>query len=543
MNKFFSTITLFYGVLFWSAADGLTQQQQQQESVAKERPNFIVVLIDDVGFGDYQCYNPQGRIETPAVDSLARQGMLFTRAHSPAALCAPSRYSMLTGNYSWRGRSPGGTWTFHGPSQILPGQKTVANLLQNSGYRTAMFGKAGIGGGLHASKEDGSADLTEPMVEGPLEWGFDYSYIMPLGHQSTSFFLENGEPAVGAENLVEAKGKVGLAEPDWDYEQIPHRLLDAADRFLDSVEQQARDTGENVPFFMHFCPSATHGPMHPPEEIRGRKIEGASGLGTLPDMVIQTDAIVDALVESLKRRGMYENTLICVTSDNGGKPSDQHQGHDAVGGLRGMKSTIFEGGTRVPFVLSWPQGIPAGVRNEQVVGIFDIIPTMLELAGADNPEDQVLDAVSLVKVFQSDRPDLAEARRYLIADGVYSGDPFDDGGNPGGPLFAARPRVFHAASMVFPEAERARRAKFLEAAEESLGLTRAFHDGWWKMIFDVPGAGSPVMLFNLRDDPTESRNLIDDPAQAERMKRMEQKYREMMASEGTVQMVLEPLEE
>jgi len=500
---------------------------------SQERPNVVIVFTDDVGFGDYGCYNPDGRIPTPSVDQLANEGILFTHAHSPAALCAPSRYAMLTGNYPWRGRSPGGTWTFHTPSQILPDQKTVANMLQEVGYRTAMFGKAGIGGGLHASKEDGTADFTKAMVEGPRSWGFDYSYILPLGHQAPPrVFLENELPEVGIDNIKKiGKRDRDFEEENWDYAQVPHRLLNAAERFLDTVEQSSRNADQRVPFLMHMCTDGTHGPCVPPDQIHGRPVKGVSGISELPDMVIETDAIVGALVNSLKRRGMYENTLICVTSDNGGKPSWQHKGHDAVGGLRGMKSTIYEGGTRVPFVISWPAGIgQPGVVVDHTVCIFDLIPTVLQLAGAKIPDTQCLDAVSLVDILSQAKGRTPAPRRYLLADGVFGGNPFEDGGNPGGPLYAARRQVNHAAPYIHTPKEKQAIEDRLASATGSMKLTRAMYDHKWKLVFDVPGNGSPVMLFNLNQDPTESNNLIDDPSQAKRVAAMEATYREILAS-------------
>jgi arylsulfatase A len=143
---------------------------------AVPRPNILVILTDDIGWGDYGCYNPNSKVPTPNIDRLAREGMRFTHAHTPAGLCAPTRYSMLTGNYPRRGRVPGGTWGINVPSQLKPGQETVAKMLQRAGYRTAMFGKAGTGG-FYANSAD--AKPAQPLA--PTEWGFDYSYLIPKG--------------------------------------------------------------------------------------------------------------------------------------------------------------------------------------------------------------------------------------------------------------------------------------------------------------------------------------------------------------------------
>lgn len=145
------------------------------------RPNMIFLMADDLGWGDFQCYNPKGKVPTPNLDRLARDGMRFTDAHTPAAPCAPTRYAVATGNYTWRGRLPGGTWGWNQEPQFMPGQKTVGHLLQEAGYRTALFGKLHYGGTFEQN-DAGDPDFTKPMKVGPLEWGFTYSYV-PLGRR------------------------------------------------------------------------------------------------------------------------------------------------------------------------------------------------------------------------------------------------------------------------------------------------------------------------------------------------------------------------
>ena len=162
---------------------------------ASPPPNFLVILSDDVGWGDFQCYNPNGKIPTPNIDRLARGGMRFTDAHTPAALCAPTRYTMVTGNYPWRGTKPNGTWGYSETPQFLAGQKTIGHILQAAGYRTAMFGKTHFGGVFEKSS-DGRPDFTKPMKVGHRQWGFDYSYVLLGGHQAPPYmFFENNRVA------------------------------------------------------------------------------------------------------------------------------------------------------------------------------------------------------------------------------------------------------------------------------------------------------------------------------------------------------------
>ena len=309
------------------------------------RPNVLVVLVDDIGWGDYQCYNPQGKIPSPNIDQLAREGMRFTDAHEPAALCSPSRYSILTGNYPWRGRSAGGTWGFNTPCQILPGQKTLANFLQAAGYRTAMFGKAGFGGKFEMKGR--AIDFSKPMIDGPKSWGFDYSFIIPRGHQSTPHvFLENEVPSCG---VAAGGAKNGmLADPAWAVDKVGERLLAAAQKFLDDVSAKNKAAGNQAPFFIHFCTDGAHGPYVPPAKIGNTAIKGVTHMTEHTDMVYETDVLLGKLVAMLKSRGLLENTLICFTSDNGGLPCEMSLGHDAVGGLRGGNPSCRKGGIGFP---------------------------------------------------------------------------------------------------------------------------------------------------------------------------------------------------
>ncbi|MSU50149.1 MAG: hypothetical protein EXS37_13875 [Opitutus sp.] len=499
------------------------------------RPNILVILTDDVGWGDYQCYNPQGKIPSPNVDRLAREGMRFTHAHTPAALCAPTRYAMLTGNFPWRGREPGGTWGFNVPAQFRDGQKTVANLLQAAGYHTAMFGKSGIGG-KHAD-QNGQPDFTQPMTDGPKRWGFDYSFIIPRGHQAMPhLFLENELPSGGAGQLVRSPGKkkggadADYAEPGWDPAQIGERLLGAAEKFLDGVIAKNQAAGHRAPFFMHFCTDGAHSPYAPAETIRGAALRGVSKMTAHTDMVHETDILLGKLRDLLEKRGLLDDTLICFTSDNGGIASDQYLGHDAVGGLRGMKSYMPEGGHRVPFLVRWPGKVAAGTVRHQVIGAHDIVATSLELAGVAIPAGQCLDAVSLVPVLIGRRDDTEPVRKNLLVQSAPGRDAFDDAGIKGGPLTGRE--VKRDAAELFGKEEdnggKAVKRKLKNAGTTSDGMAHALYEGDWKLVIDI--ADQPVALYDLSEDLTESRNRIADSALVARAKAMETTYRAIRAS-------------
>ena len=492
------------------------------------KPNILLILADDVGWGDFQCYNPGSKIRAPSIQKLADEGMRFTHAHTPAAFCSPTRYSMLTGNYAWRGRTPNGTWGFDVPSQILPGQKTVANLLKESGYRTAMFGKQGFGG-EHARKADGTADFTKPMIDGPKSWGFDYSAIIPRGHQAAPyFFLVDELPECGADKLVRGKatslaveGKGGTvpkaldySEPDWDHAKVGERLLGHAEKFLDWHLAQKTP----APFYMHFCADGAHSPYAPPESLAGRRLREETRMTDHTDMVLQTDILLGALMEMLEKRGLLNDTLICFTSDNGGIPLEKSFGHDAVGGLRGKKGFIFEGGHRVPFLLRWPGKIPAGKTSHQVIGTHDLVATALDLAGASIPEGQCLDAVSLVPVLLARSDDSTPVRQYLLVDAGKGYDAMDDGGPkpPGSPPKGSPPVTIQ---LNYTPAE---------LALSSHGMAHAIYEGRWKLVFDI--SDQPATLYDLEGDPAERQNLAGDAAYAGRIQRMTEAYRGLRAS-------------
>ena len=514
---------------------GLVAVEPAKTAVTK--PNILVILADDVGWGDYQCYNPHGKIVSPNVDRLAREGMQFTHAHTPAALCSPTRYSMLTGNFPWRGREPGGTWGFNVPAQFRDGQKTVANMLQAAGYRTAMFGKSGIGG-KHVDKDD-EPDFTQPMSDGPKRWGFDYSFIIPRGHQTTPhLILENELPTCGAEKVVRGKGKKGGAEanysePGWDSSRVGERLLGAAEKFLDDVQAKNKTSGTSAPFFMHFCTDGAHAPYSPAETIRGMALEGQTKMSAHTDMVLETDVLLGKLMEMLEKRGMLADTLICFTSDNGGIPAEQYLGHDAVGGLRGLKSFVSEGGHRVPFIVWKPGMIQPGV-SRQAVCTHDIVATSLELAGVPIPADQCLDAVSLVPVLTGQRDDSQPVRGNLLIQSSPGRDAFDDDGIKGGPLTGKEQKIKGAelhgksADADTAAADKSAKRKLKKQGSPSDGMAHALYEGDWKLIINIED--KPAALYDLKADILEAHNLIAESTQAERVQRMEKSYRDIRAS-------------
>jgi arylsulfatase A len=492
------------------------------------RPNLVFIMADDVGWGDFQCYNPQGRIPSPHIDRLARQGMRFTDAHTPAALCAPTRYTVATGNYTWRGRLPGGTWGYSQPPQFLPGQKTVGHLLQAAGYRTGLFGKLHFGGEWER-RADGTPDFTQPMRTGPRQWGFTYSCVLLGGHQAPPYcFFENNRVLGDATRVTTLPagplngGVVPVAGPglpDWDSRTVGETLVRKAIAFIDQDRSR--------PFYVHLSTDGAHSPYTPPERLLGRPVKDVTRLSAKADMVHEVDVVVGKIVEALEQRGLIENTLIVVTSDNGGipNPQDRAGGHDAVGGLRGSKSQIWEGGHRVPFVVQWKGRVPAGAVRHQLIGTHDVVPTFVELAGGGRDPDQMLDSVSLVPVLLGQRGDDQPVRQTLLLQSSPGRDAFTEAGAEVPPAKAKGGRK--AAKAAGTKA--GRRAAQTGARSGSDGMAHALREGPWKLVLDIAG-DRPAALYNLAEDLGERTNLLADPAQAGRIRHMESLYRALRAS-------------
>ncbi len=510
------------------------------------RPNIVFIMADDVGWGDFRCYNPQGKVPTPNIDRLARNGMRFTDAHTPAALCAPTRYSVATGNYTWRGPLPGGTWSWNRGSAFAPGQKTIGHILQEAGYRTGLFGKLHFGGAFE-TRPDGTPDFTRPMKVGPRQWGFDTSCALLGGHQAPPYcFFEGNQVAGGAGHQVTELPQgprnggivpgAGPGLPDWDSRRVGATLVEKTVAFIDDTVAQGRRDGKAIPFYVHLSTDGAHGPYTPPDEILGTPVRGQSKMTAHTDMVHEVDVVVGLLVAALERRGLLKDTLIVVTSDNGGLPFERDLGHDAVGGLHGRKSTIWEGGHRVPFVVHWGDGtgagstVPPGTVRDQVIGTHDIVATFAELAGARPGPDQALDSASLAAVFTGERGDDRPVRQHLLIQSSPGRDAFTDPEVP--PARGTQPAAKKAATKKAAGKKAAGKEQQALRQMPSHNMAHAIREGSWKLVIDIQD--QPAALYDLSADLGERHNLIQDPAQADRVRRLEGVYREIRSSKRSI---------
>lgn len=391
---------------------------------AGERPHVIVVLADDIGVGDISYYrsmhSDQIILETPNLDALARQGMVFTQAHSPAALCAPSRYAIMTGNSCYRSPFPWGVWGPYEKSPIKPDQLTLGKVMKQAGYKTAFFGKWHLGGDYYRKDDPGTiyrgprnkpeldVDITQ-IIEGPRQKGFDYSLTFPAGIQNVPYAVyenhqwmplkEDSEIGyISQENMSKIGVKLdkseGLGDLNWDPHDMGPLLVNKA---VDYIQKHAK---QEDPFFIYYCSQAVHLPHTPPRELNGQKIAGTTPSKHM-DMIKELDVQMGMLIQALKDQGIYENTLFIFTSDNGGllRRETLQSGHKPSDIYRGGKNSAFEGGHRVPFIATWPGQIaPEQISGEPILGL-DVLGTLAALTGQQIPEGQAMDTYDLMPLF------------------------------------------------------------------------------------------------------------------------------------------------
>lgn len=452
-----------------------------------DRPNIVLIMADDMGYGDVGCYNANSKIATPNMNRLAQQGMRFTDAHTPSSVCTPTRYGLLTGRYCWRSRLKRGVlWGFDHPL-IEQNRETIASLLKRRGYATACVGKWHLG--LGWTTRDGNAgpwpdrsrdkphargwgiDYAKPLRGGPTTLGFDYFFGIAASNNMPPYcFIENdrvvGKPNVKKHPLHYGNRPAPMVA-GWDDSQYGPTFTEKAVRFI--ARHQAKQSGK--PFFLYFPAQAPHRPCVPPDFVRGKSRAGRRG-----DMVAEFDWSVGRILTALKRHKLDDNTIVIVTSDNGATPGDpfppeskkrngnifgRTYGHKSCGDWRGYKSQIWEGGHRVPLIVRWPNKVAAGAVSDELVCLTDVIATVAQVTGKTLAKGAGPDSVSFL-------PTLL-------------GGPRTNSGS--------RAVVHHDFSGRF-----------------------AIRQGEWKYV--APTArkrrreDAGPLLFNLKDDPGETRNVI-----------------------------------
>ena len=463
------------------------------------KPNILVILADDLGYGDVQCNNPErGKILTPNIDRLAAQGMRFTDGHSSSGVCSPSRYTLLTGRYHWRTKLQSGIVGVFGDTLIAPDRMTIGTLAKQQGYRTACIGKWHLGWDWpltkqqrpllspskqpadEASKADkkpaaAGAVATEqqiavwrdifsrPIAGGPSTRGFDFYFGTDAPNLLPFCFIENdrtlGIPTefLPPEYMVKNQASSqGPALKDWKLEGILPALGDRTIKFIDESVQKKE------PFLVYMPLTSPHTPLSVNPEWKDK-----SKLNLFADFVMETDAVVGRVLDALEKSGAAQNTLVIFTADNGCAPyigveDLEKMGHYPSGPLRGYKSDAWEGGHRVPFIARWPGVVKAGSVCGQLVYQADFMRTFADILGTKLPDNAAEDSFSLLPLLKGeDKP---------IRD---------------------------------------------NAVSASINGVPAVRSGSWKYI-PTPGSGGwgrggdqsqPVQLYNLADDLGETKNL------------------------------------
>ena len=379
------------------------------------RPHVLLIYTDDQGYGDISALNPESKFQTPNLDRLVHEGVAFTDAHSPDTVCTPSRYGLLTGRYSWRTGMKKGVMGSEGIGLIAEGRTTLASFLRDSGYRTAMVGKWHLGMTFHGRK--GDRDWSRPVLDGPVDKGFDYFYGIPASmNYGVLTYIENrrildpptlwtqkkpNEIAIADYRITppyapsRAGGDLEVA-PSFDDQQVLTVFTKRAVQWLDDFAS----ANDDERFFLYVAYTSPHKPVIPIAEFQGKSEAGAYG-----DFMMETDAHIGSLLDALDRNDLTQDTLVLVTSDNGPETTYRARlsrfGHASAGGLRGGKRDLYEGGHRVPFVVRWPAVAKPGQRSSDLVCQTDVLATMADVLGRELDPDEGEDSVSFLPILQS----------------------------------------------------------------------------------------------------------------------------------------------
>lgn len=495
-------------------------------ALAQERPNVIFLVADDLGYGDLGCYGAKN-VETPNADSVAASGLRFTNCHASAATSTPSRYSILTGQYAWR--KPG-TEVLPGNAGLIigPEQYTVARMFQDAGYKTAAIGKWHLGLGSKAGEQDWNGTLDHT----PRNIGFDYHYIQAAtADRVPCVYIEQdtianrdpespievsyrqnfpGEPT-GRDHrhalkldwthghdqtIVDSISRIGYSRGGgkalWKDENIADSIAEHSRRFIMEHKDE--------PFFMWLCTNDVHVPRWPHARFRGQSPMGLRG-----DAISSFDWTVGQVLAALDSAGVRDNTLLIITSDNGPVCDDGYDdkafellnGHQPTGGARGDKYSNYEGGTKVPLIVSWPAKVkPDSAAVETLVSLIDLFGSTAALTGSTLPEGAAPDSQNMLPQLlgqsRVDRPWVAELGQMWTVSLRTPQWKFIPGGKRNAPL---------------------------------LGWPAIGHDG---KVIEL-GESLEPQLFDIVNDPLEATNLA--PRMPEKVAELTELWRNVVPSE------------
>ena len=371
-------------------------------SAKDKQPNIIFILADDMGYGDVSYLDSRSKIKTENLDGMAREGVVFSDAHSSSSVSTPTRYGILTGRYNWRSTMKQGVLNGYSKALITPERETMASMLKKQGYTTAGIGKWHLGwnwNNIDAGAD--SVDFSKPVTNGPTTRGFDYYYgFCGSLDMSPYVYIENDMPTSLPDRVTENKGKYswwrkGPTGADFVHEEVLPNLIDRACNY---VKEKA---SSDQPYFLYLPLPAPHTPILPVKEFQGK-----SGLGDYADFVLMVDAMVGRVLQAVKESGEDDNTIVVFTTDNGCSPAagiDEliAQGHYPNSIYRGHKADLFDGGHRIPYILRWPGGAKPH-HVEQTVCLTDFYATFAALNGYKLKDTEGEDSYSLLPAIVSE---------------------------------------------------------------------------------------------------------------------------------------------
>lgn len=474
----------------------------------KNRPNIVVILADDLGYGDVGAYNPESKIATPNIDRMAKEGVRFVDAHTPCGVCSPTRYGLLTGRYPWRTELKTQVlWPWDKPL-IDKDRLTLPKMLQSIGYKTACFGKWHLGwdwatrDGSKVNSQVRIGDpqreiryefakkvlFDQPVREGPTTRGFDYYFGVDLPNFPPYTFIENDRllSAPTEQKPEKMFGWPGAMSPGWRLENV---LPEITRRAVKYVNERAR---ASEPYFLYFPMTGPHTPIAPDTGFIGKSRAGRYG-----DFVQQVDWSVGQVMDAIRASGTAEETIVVFTSDNGPEnltyPVLQEFAHASQGPLRGAKRMLWEGGHRVPFVAWGPRRVPAGRVEREVVCLTDMMATTAAITGSKLPNESGEDS-------------------YDISSALF-------GGKRTKPIREAT--VHH--SMNNEYGLRQGDWVLIESDKSAHG---AAEPQWWRERHGVQKHGQPAELFHLKDDLRQTKNLhAQHPDRVKQMSALLDKYK------------------
>jgi arylsulfatase A-like enzyme len=385
MSKFILILITVHMLFTWTCC----AEQINKENIEKSRPNIIFILADDLGYGDLSCTG--GKAPTPFLDSIAKNGVLFNDAHTTSSVCSPSRYSLMTGRYNWRRLSHGIVWDF-APSLLRNDRITIADYLRTKGYQTHMVGKWHLGHTWKKlpkgqqrmpnnvpedkyTKSGWQFDYTQKALGGPSDHGFDSFYGISASLDVPPFvYIENGFAEKVPTEQKTIVPRTGPAAEGFD----EYKTLDIfADKSRKVINKACK---EDQPFFLFLSLTSPHNPISP-----SKRWWGKSKFGRIGDFIMQTDWIVGEVIKQLKTENQLNNTLIMFSSDNGSpfwkNGQSKAVGHHANGRWRGGKSSVYEGGHRVPFLVQWPNKVKGGRVSNSLITLADFFATAADAIG------------------------------------------------------------------------------------------------------------------------------------------------------------------